>query len=356
MRTMFTLLLVSLLFATGLYGQTAPTAADKPGQDGWVNITDRPPAPFRHSQGIAVDPTTGNLYLYVRGALSISKDQGETWTALSCPITGPAETGFSFNLDYPFTGRMALFTHDGKNGMTLDGGTTWQVFTPFKREYDFGDLDWNAPTPTVIFAAVHEPWSRALTTDGGKTWASVDPDIKEQTGRCIRVGVFDAKTLLMGRSDADGVSISRDGGMMWTKTADFRPLGSRPIHYGPRLYWAAAGGVMSSDNGADWKLVGSPLANATWGPYFGKSEEEMMVVSDTGIFITLDAAKTWKKAADYPLAVTGKKYDQNATHMHFGWDPIHNVIYVSIGAGWDPVKPDGSWQTPKATGAGWRFR
>ena len=73
----------------------------------------------------------------------------------------------------------------------------------------------------------------------------------------------------------------------------------------------------------------------------------MLVVSDTGIFITLDAAKTWKKAADYPQAAMGKKYDQNATHMHFGWDPIHNVIYVSIGAGWDPVSRMARGRAPR---------
>jgi hypothetical protein len=357
-RPLFASLCALLLINQSLHAQTDPgkPAPDAPSPDGWVNITDKPPGLLHHSQGIAVDPTTGNLYLYVRGSLSISKDQGETWTPLPCSITGPTETGFSINLAYPFTGKMAIFTHDGKNGMTLDGGATWQVFEPFKREYDFGDIDWNSATPGVIAAAVHEPWSRAISSDGGKTWKSVDADIKEQTGRCIRVGLFDARTMLLGRSDADGVSISHDMGATWTKTADFRPLGSRPVHYGAKAYWNSAGGVMTSDNGADWKLVGTAQPNATWGPYFGKSEDEMMVVSNTGIFLTLDAAKSWKKVADYPLALTHQKYDKNSTHMHFAWDPIHDIVYVSIGAGWDPVKADGSWQSTKpGTGAGWRL-
>jgi hypothetical protein len=46
MRTMFTSLCALLLIPEGLLAQAAP--ADKPSPDSWVNITDRPAAPFRH--------------------------------------------------------------------------------------------------------------------------------------------------------------------------------------------------------------------------------------------------------------------------------------------------------------------
>lgn len=295
----------------------------------WVDISDKTPPDCRSTQGIAVDPTTGNLYLYAMGsrALCLSKDQGETWSKLPCPVSGRGISGFSFNLAYPFTGRMALFTADGTGGLTQDGGATWQEISKYKRSFEFGDVDWSAPKPSLMIAVTHEPFAKSISNDGGASWAGLEDPIKGEAGRWFSAGVFDAKTVLMGTSAADGISISHDRGATWTKTAEFRPLGHRPVHYGTRLYWAASQGVMMTENGKDWKQVGAALPNATWGPYFGKSESEMMVVSDQGMFITRDSARTWNKAADFPKGVTKMAYNKNTCGLYFAWDPIRNLVY-----------------------------
>lgn len=149
--------------------------------------------------------------------------------------------------------------------------------------------------------------------------------------------MFDARTLLSGNVEGPGISLSTDLGQTWTKVSDFSPLGHRPIHFGRKLLWAAREGVITTDNGRDWTLLGTKLEDATWGPYFGKSESEMMVVTPAGFFITKDAAKTWTHVAPYfavPDGMAKGGYDKNTVGRYFAWDPEANVLYAGgLGGG-----------------------
>jgi hypothetical protein len=319
---------------------TGASAAEPASPDAgdWVNLRDKMPPDFKAADMIGVDPTTGNLYLYAGYAnwktkLQISKDQGATWTDIACPVTGGSGGASSaFNMAYPFAGRMCLFAGDGHAGITLDGGATWQRFDVTPHSLLYGDVDWGSPTPTVMIdnswvAANGNAVSPAVSTDLGKTWTIAPPmpgvfGPKINSGQA-KVGVFDAQNLLLANNLSKGVLISHDSGKTWTKTADFSPLGTNPVHYGKRLYWTCAQGVMMTDNGSDWKLLGTTLPNAHYGPYFGKSESEMMVVTDAAIFITRDAAQTWTKLSGLP-----KGY--NIYAMRFAWDPIHNMVYAIV--------------------------
>lgn len=332
-------------------------AADAPA---WVNISEqlttkldvteymgkngKPWNWMRRTQGLAVDPRDGRVFLHLTAldaGLFVSTDHGATWAkAGDNKLTGRGETTGAFSQPWPADGRLALFTIDGVGGLTLDGGAHWSRIEKHRRGFDFGDLDWASPQPKLIFAANHEPFGRCVSTDAGATWTQLDnyTGSKEANlkGRGFRLGVFDSQTLLSAHLDEDGIEMSTDLGKSWTKVANFRVLGHRPVHFGKRLYWATTQGIVVTDNGRDWKLLGAALKDASAGPYFGKTESDLMVVTPDGYFLTRDAAKTWRKVADYfvaPDMAGSSGYDGNGRWRHFAWDPVNNFLYTSGNSG-----------------------
>src|SRR5258705_6842273 len=103
----------------------------------WVNITDalvanlteenKKPAWPGQSAGVVVDRTTGTLFVVIAGqGLFRSTDHGATFARCDDgKVTGRCETSYSLHPD-PNSTRMACFQLDGKCGLTLDGGKTWQ--------------------------------------------------------------------------------------------------------------------------------------------------------------------------------------------------------------------------------------
>ncbi|MDD5262291.1 MAG: hypothetical protein PHD76_10645 [Methylacidiphilales bacterium] len=303
--------------------------------DDWVSVST--PANITNCDMIAVDPTTGNLYLYGKaGELEISQDKGATWTSIPCPVTGGSGGfGSAVNMAYPFTGRIALFAGDGHSGITLDGGKTWRQFDVTPHSCQWGDVDWSSPEPSLM---IDNSWDRgdgkqpAVSTDLGKSWTMSSPLAgvwgPKNGGGDTKVGIFDSNNILAANGNSKGILISHDCGTTWTKTADFTATGNNPIHYGTRLYWVSTQGVMTTTNGSDWNLLGTALPNAISGPYFGKSEGEMMVITGRGVFITLDAAGTWRKVSELPKVIANGK---TVTGNRVAWDPIHNLIYAIMG-------------------------
>ncbi len=291
----------------------------------------------RRTQGILVDPATGVVVLSVhKNGLYSSTDHGVTWAPLgSAPLSGRGETGAPFNAALPFTGRFAAVTIDGTSAHTLDHGKTWTAWARHRRGFDAADLDWASETPQTIFALNHEPYYRCLSTDGGRTWKDLEEmPYPNKDGNRFRLGVFDAKTILSGQRAEKGMSLSTDEGQTWTRVADFVPLGMSPVHYGKKLYWTAEDGIYRTDDGRAWSRVGSLLPNATWGPYFGKTENDMMVVTDKGFFVTTDGGAAWKNVAAYfvvPdsfLKSNQGGYDPVTTGRYFAWDHAGGYLYA----------------------------
>jgi len=333
--------------ASAAFPATAATA--------WQEITDSFFAPLesngerlkpgdRKTHGLVIDLGTGDVlvpyYPWTPPVMAVglyrSSDQGHSWKAVpKCPITGRAECGFSANTPYPYTGRMALLTVDGQGGFTKDGGVTWSSLGKHKRGFDFGDVDWSAQEPKTLFALEHEPWYKCLSTDGGATWTRLDEanDAANKPGRNPRLGVVNASTILLADSRSDGISLSPDLGKTWKAVANYRVLGHHPVHYGSKLYWTTTVGVIVSENGQDWKTLGTEVPNATWGPFFGATESEMIVVSDKGFLLTTDAGKTWTCVAPFPKLPGLPAYDRNTTNLLLAWDSAHNALYAARTAG-----------------------
>lgn len=378
MRTI-ALLLAGIALVVGysfVYGQTAapatmPGALSKPAAlaentgtattapavktSSWVNISeaftkqigahDIEPAYLRRCQGLIVPPTGDIVIQTSNKGICVSKDQGDTWSVVTDnKIVGRCEHGFGFSLAYPFDGRMAFFCYDSaggtSGGMSLDGAKTWKPFTKVRRGWEYGDVDWNARDPQTIFGITHEPYFSLLSDDGGKSWQRLD---KNEAGSGPEVnfcvGIIDGKTLTRGTRSAFTYSkpasvpskgiieLSDDAGQTWTKVAEYQVAGRRPVHYGRNVYWTTSKGVITTANGKDWTLTGEGAEGAIYGPYFGASEQEFVVVTKRSFLKTEDGGKTWKPIAKFYKAPD--IFHNSEWYCYFGWDAKRNILYAS---------------------------
>jgi hypothetical protein len=301
---------------------------------GWVNISDPLIAALTNSGtvikwpgntgGIAVDRTTGSVYLEVCNlGLWKSADHGQSFARVAeGQISGRCEFGYAFNCD-PAGSRMACLLLDGNCGITLDGSRNWRPFAPMGRNWDYGAVDWADPQARAIFAARHESGGEMyISGDTGASWHFLGKHAEFNS-----VGVFDSVTLVAGTED--GILRSDNAGESWTKVSDFHPTGRVAVYFGGITYWLAKERLITSaDKGAAWQRLGAPLA-AGWGPYFGKNAHQVMVADFQGFLQSNDGGKTWEKVASMPPFQGGLTPKQPGQFITIGWDPQANILYAS---------------------------
>ena len=315
----------------------------------WTNISDpliaqliadgKKPAWPTQTAGIIVDRTTGNLFMAVSGqGLFKSTDRGATFTRCDDgKVGGRCETASALCAD-PATSRLACFMLDGKCGMTLDGGKTWQPFKDVGRNWDFAAVDWTAEKPQVIYAARHESDGEMyLSTDAGASWKQIDKDKSYAS-----LGVVDANIFLA--SKGEGLLRSTDQGKEWKKVSDFTPVSRvmqtlNGVHYffatnpvdpadakkRPPTYQSFL--IVSKDKGATWTKQGA-MTDAAWGPYFGKDEKHLITLGRKGVILeSTDAGETWKEV----IAVPAKGFDTSRPgwFTNVGYDPRSDTFYIS---------------------------
>jgi photosystem II stability/assembly factor-like uncharacterized protein len=324
-----------LMWAVVAAGIQISGAAPRDGAGtGWINISAPVIAAVTNSGtqikwpgntgGIAVDRTTGNVYLEVCNVgLWKSADHGRNFIRVAGgKIGGRCEFGYAINCD-PAGSRIACFMLDGHCGMTLDGGKTWQPFAPMGRNWDYGAVDWADPRARAIFAARHESGGEMYaSSDAGASWHFIGKHPEFNS-----IGVFDSSTLVAGRQD--GVLRSADGGKSWAKISDFHPVGRVAVDFDGLTYWLAKEGLISSaDKGATWQRVGAPV-DAGWGPLFGKNAQQILVADFQGFLQTVDGGKTWERIAPMPPFQGGLVPKLPGEFITIGWDPDANILYAS---------------------------
>ena len=80
--------------------------------------------------------------------------------------------------------------------------------------------------------------------------------------------------------------------------ANYRVKGRRPVHFGKNVYWTTTKGVIVTSDGKNWTLTGPGAEGADYGPYFGSTEQQFVVVTSKAFLKTEDGGKTWHKLAD----------------------------------------------------------
>jgi photosystem II stability/assembly factor-like uncharacterized protein len=313
----------------------------------WVNISDPLVAsldldPKKQwpggTAGIIVDRTTGDLFMAVSASgLFKSTDRGATFTRCDDgKIGGRCETASALCID-PASSRLACFMLDGKCGMTLDGGKTWQPFKDVGRNWDFAAVDWTSEKPQVIYAARHESGGEMyVSTDAGASWKQLDKD-----NAYSAVGVVDANIFLT--SKGQGLLRSTDQGKEWKKVSDFTPISRvmqtmNGVHYFFAKDPAAPGDkrtpatfqsflIVSKDKGETWAKQRATI-DAAWGPYFGKDEKHLITLGRKGMIIeSTDGGQTWKDV----IALPPKGYDTSRPgwFTNVAYDPKSDTFYIS---------------------------
>ena len=327
--------------------ENAPTASPA-NSSPWENISDAffkkldvdelKPSFLRRCVGMAVTPAGEIFAMTSKGhGVCVSRDHGATWTEIAGNrVTGRCETGFGFSMAYPYEGRLAFFCIDGTGGLTLDHGQTWRPFTKILRMLEYADVDWSSPGASTIFGLTHEPYFTVLSRDSGATWQQLyketesPKDAQKFTGM-YHLGVIGGDTLVRAHHDQPGLAISKDAGKNWTEVDQHQILGRRPVHFGSKTYWTTTEGVIVTSNGRDWTLLGKGPEDALYGPYFGSSDQEIMVVSEKAFYLTRDGGQTWQNVAPgfIPPDAYRKGFNARASFHYYGWDPKANYLYAS---------------------------
>jgi photosystem II stability/assembly factor-like uncharacterized protein len=140
------------------------------------------------------------------------------------------------------------------------------------------------------------------------------------------VGALNATTFIY--SKGDGIYRSTDIGFTWTKVSSVNPQTRIPVLFQGTHYLGSTNGlIISKDKGASWQEQGTAV-NIWQGPFFGRDENEMMVVGKDGVFITKDAGKTWKQVASLKPKESGFLFSPNWFGC-YAWDPVNNIVYAS---------------------------
>lgn len=305
-------------------------------QPGWVNISDPLVAEVTNSgtaipwpgdtAGVAVDHATGTLYVDVDNVgLWQSTDHGQTFRRIAAgQISGRAEFDHSLNCD-PAGGRMACFLLDGKCGMTLDGGKTWQPFAPMGRNWDYGAVNWSDRHARAIFASRHETGGEMyVSDDAGTSWHFIG-----KHPEFTSLGIFDPHTLVAG-TDA-GITRSTDGGETWTNISKFHPVGRVAVYFRGKTWWLAREGLITSqDKGATWQRAGdSPSPTAGWGPLFGKDAKHIIVADFQGFLESSNGGKTWERIVALPPFEGGLVPKLPGEFLSIAWDAKAHLLYAS---------------------------
>jgi photosystem II stability/assembly factor-like uncharacterized protein len=301
---------------------------------GWVNISDPLVAAVAaagttipwpgNTAGVAVDRTTGTLYLDVCNVgLWQSADHGQSFQRVAeGRISGRCEYGYALNCD-PAGGRMACLLLDGQGGLTLDAGHTWEPFAPMGRNWEYGAVAWSDPKAQAIFADRHESGGeKYVSADAGKSWRFLG-----KHPEFTSLGVFDARTLVAGTET--GILRSTDGGETWTNISTLHPVGRLAVYFQGRTYWLAKEGLITStDQGLTWQTSGAPL-EAGWGPLFGKDNQHIVVADFQGFLESADGGTTWRRLAPLPAFTGGLVPKLPGQFLSIAWDPNANLLYAS---------------------------
>ena len=305
--------------------------------------------PDKVAPPVAVDRTTGTVYIYGQGnggVLMSSADGGNTFVKLTQPLKSWGFIYFTPIFVSPDGGRLAIFASRG--GHSLDAGKTWNVFSEGpKWGLEQASINWNEDARMVL-AREHSCDNKNklfLSLDTGRTWN----DLGNEYSTC-NLGLLTSGTIVTQKGSPDErglwpVNRSEDSGKTWTThPVDKDPNsadGKQGIQFVYSIvtfkgvpYWLSCSGVYTTkDDGKTWTVVGTPFpGNLTGrehtpiqGPMFGKDENHIVVLLKDQFIETVDGGQHW-----HSLMPTPQKVPSWYACAFGGYDPIHDILYFSM--------------------------
>jgi hypothetical protein len=284
---------------------------------------------------VGVDRTTGWLIVQPWGnGVWRSTNQGQTFSHIENTFTGDHGVWSSMGVTVcPDDGKKiaiwAQYNGPGNTGFTVDGGATWHMFgtmlTP-GRNFDHGAINWYDDCK-IVFGQAHEGDGLQVSRDSGKTWVKVN-----KSGYVP--GILNNGILVA--SGSNEVIRSTDTGRTFVTVGAFS--GKGPLtHFKGKPYWLSDNGVMTTaDTGKTWTMVGTAFPSGTQGftgPFFGRDENQIVVLTTTGFYETMDAGQTWYLLAPLPITPSGVwafpwSYTAYQCGSSGGYDPVHDNLYI----------------------------
>jgi photosystem II stability/assembly factor-like uncharacterized protein len=273
--------------------------------------------------GVAVDHASGDVYLNLSDkGLYRSSDCGTTWHRVGMPFKGRTE----------WPGCLMLDPHGGKRLVTAlvygspilvspDRGETWKALDKKSSHVDWCAVDWSGDDPKFILTLKHESGDLLLVSrDGGKQFDEVGKGYGP-------AWIFDDHTAVVAQAKSKGQP--KPGLLRTTDAAQtFQPCGdyfakALPRWHKDTLYWVVDGALIATkDQGKSWQKI-SDLKDGRFGPIFGKTAEQLFVLTGAGIVESTDGGKSWSK----PLALP-KEMKGISTLSWMEYDPTRDVLYV----------------------------
>ncbi len=283
-------------------------------------------------KGVWCLPQKGRVICFA-GGLMLSDDGGTTWKKTGRSHSRFSYTGMSCSVDVEGN-RLAMFFAGKESKLSLDGGETWQEIKSITNQgLSWGAVAWHDGAPFTMITREHHAHpgdSHWISHDSGQTWTLLGKHVKMGRER-PRLAIWDRKTILRGGEKK--IERSTDGGKTWNKVADYKVNACAGVRYDDTLYWTTNEGVIvSHDKGATWQILGTAIANASWGPFFGKDQNEIVIINDKGAQRTVDGGKTWTQIAPYPDMPKGyskSPWNEQCRFAHFAYDPVHQCLYAA---------------------------
>jgi photosystem II stability/assembly factor-like uncharacterized protein len=244
---------------------------------------------------LVINPNDSNtIYAGTGRGVFRSRDGGQNWTLVNSGLTYPTVKALAIDpkdsstlyagtwgngvfkntrrevewnelntgLNRPFIYALAVdknnpsFVYAGTpNGVlkSMDGGMTWSAVTPQPAPTNISALVIAPEDSNKLYAAANN-WipqkgyasSLLKSTDGGKTWSTVDSGLPQNQLRALAVNPADPSTLYVGTET--GVFHSSDGGATWSEmntgltSKDVFALAVDPVNPN-KLYAGTASGV-----------------------------------------------------------------------------------------------------------------
>lgn len=207
------------------------------------------------------------------------------------------------------------YVSGGNGGVfkSTDGGATWVDKTNGTWDHLYvGDIAVSPTNENLIIAGLgdyddYQRWGQGImrSTNGGSTWALIRPSTNFSSP--ISDIMFDPDDstrifLAAGRGGSDGLWLSEDSGLTWTRLIidDMQGLTFSPGAGGLRKFYSAADNKIyrSTDNGDTWEDV-SPVfmsMGQTTAVACSKANNNIvyaMVSEDQDIYKSTDSGDTW---------------------------------------------------------------
>jgi photosystem II stability/assembly factor-like uncharacterized protein len=274
--------------------------------------------------GIVVHRETGRVYLNVSDkGLYRSDDGGKTWSPYAVPFKGRTEWPGCMTFDP--TGHKAMLlvatVYGGPPRVWSLKGEDWKEMDKKANHVDWCVVNWSPPGLDFVLALKHESGGMLIASrDGGKTFEDVGKGFAS-------AWVFDAKTAVAAETKSKekpkpGLVRTTDGGKTWKPCGDYSTQ-ALPKWFDGKLYWVVDGALLTTtDKGETWKKI-CDLKDGKYGPVFGKTAQQMFVLTPGGVIETADGGITWSKPLPLPKELKGW-----SALTWLDYDPVNDVLYV----------------------------